>query len=130
MLTIFNVVVDAVVCHGESLVAERDGGDSSNEKGDVAQTAERRIWDRDDVLRWSEEGHQRLTVKAALLYADNEVVASTDPGWIQSAFYTLAGIFDRLGLRTNICKTVGVVCRKCRSVGVLADKAYTRRMSG
>ena len=27
--TIFNVVVDAVVCHWESLVAERDGGASS-----------------------------------------------------------------------------------------------------
>ena len=43
--TIFNVVVDAVVLHGEYLVAEQEGGYSSNDKGDVAQTAERTIWD-------------------------------------------------------------------------------------
>ena len=34
--TIFNVVVDAVVLHWESLVAEREGGDRSNDDGDVA----------------------------------------------------------------------------------------------
>ena len=33
---IFNVVVDAVVCHWKSLVEEREEGDSSNTKGDVA----------------------------------------------------------------------------------------------
>ena len=47
----FNVVVDVVVCHRESLVVEREGGDSSNDKEDVAQTAERKIWDQDD-RRW------------------------------------------------------------------------------
>ena len=43
--TIFDVVVDAVVRHRESLVAERDGGDSSDGEGDVA---ERTIQDRDN----------------------------------------------------------------------------------
>ena len=43
--TIFNAVVDTVVHHRESLVAERKGRNSSDEKGDVAQMAERRIWD-------------------------------------------------------------------------------------
>ena len=42
--TIFNVVVDTVVRHEESLVAERKGRDRSDDKGDVAQMAERRIW--------------------------------------------------------------------------------------
>ena len=32
--TIFNVVVDTVVCHWESLVAEREGGDSSGDNRD------------------------------------------------------------------------------------------------
>ena len=32
--TIFNMVVEAVVCHWEYLVAEREGGDSSREDGD------------------------------------------------------------------------------------------------
>ena len=34
--TIFNVVVDAVVRHWGSLVAEQEGGDSSNDDGDAA----------------------------------------------------------------------------------------------
>ena len=46
--TILNVVVDAVVCHWESLVKEQEGGDSSCDKGDGAQTAGRTIRDRDD----------------------------------------------------------------------------------
>ena len=47
--TIFNVVVDAVVCHwGSLVVAEQEGGDSSCDKGDRAQTAGRKIRDRDD----------------------------------------------------------------------------------
>ena len=42
--TIFNVVVEAVVRHWESLlVAERDGGEISGDKGDGFQTARRTI---------------------------------------------------------------------------------------
>ena len=67
--TIFNVVVDAVVCHWKYLmVAEqekRDGGKNSSDEGDEAQTAGRTIRDQDDGKQWAEEGHQRLTVKAA-----------------------------------------------------------------
>ena len=63
--TIFNVVVDAVVCHWESLmVAEREGGESSGVKGEGAQTVGRTIRDRYDRKQWKEEGHQQLTVKA------------------------------------------------------------------
>ena len=62
--TIFNVVVEAVVCHWESvLVMEREGGESSNNKVDRTQMAGRKIWDRDDESQWVEEGHQRLMVK-------------------------------------------------------------------
>ena len=42
----------------------------------------------------------------------------------------LTGLFDWLGLRTNIRKTVGVVRRSCWAPGVRVDKAYTRRMTG
>ena len=41
--TIFNVVVDAVVRHWESFVVEREGGDSNDGNGDVAQTTGRTI---------------------------------------------------------------------------------------
>ena len=74
--TIFNVVVDAVVCHWESLMVDerekQDEGKSSNEKGDEAQTAGSTIRDRDDGNQWAEEGHQRLTVRAAFFMATME----------------------------------------------------------
>ena len=64
--TIFNVVVDAVVCHWESLpVAEQEGVESSGDEGDGTQTARRKIRYQDDGRQLVEEGHQRLTVKAA-----------------------------------------------------------------
>ena len=40
--------------------------------------------EQDDSRRWVEEVHTRLTVKAELLYADNRMMASTDPVWLQS----------------------------------------------
>ena len=38
-------------------------------------------------------------------------------------------IFDRVGPRTNVRKTVVVMCRPFRAAGVRADNAYTRRMT-
>ena len=58
------------------------------------------------------------------------MVESTDPGWIQLEFDTLTGIFDRVGLRTNVRKTVGMVCRLCRAARVRSDEAYTWIMTG
>ena len=107
--TIFNVVVDAVVRHWEYLVAEREEGDRSNEKGDVAQTMGRTIQDLDNGRRRDEEGHQGLMAKSGLLHSENGMVAPTDPGWLQLSFEMLMGVFDRVGLWTNFCKTVGMV---------------------
>ena len=45
----------------------------------------------------------------SLFYADNGMVASSDPGWLQGAFNTLVGLFDRVGLQINVGKTVGTV---------------------
>ena len=58
------------------------------------------------------------------------VVASTDPGWLQTAFDTLTGLFDRVGLKMNVHKIVGMVCHPFRADGLQADKAYTRKMTG
>ena len=77
---------------------ERERGESSCDKGDGAHTAGRTIRDQDDENKWKEEGHQWLTVKAEIFYDNDGVVASTDPGWIQSAFDFLTGLFDRVGL--------------------------------
>ena len=83
--TIFNVVVDVVVRHWVSVMVfgvEERGG------------------------RVQEGIHQK-----ALFYADNGMVASLDPRWIQGDFSTLVGLFERVGLKNNSRKTVGMVCR-------------------
>ena len=58
--------------------------------------------------------------EGVLFYAEDGMVASTDPGWIQLAFNTLTGVFDQLVLRLNVRKTVEMLCRPCRAAGVWA----------
>ena len=58
------------------------------------------------------------------------MVASSDPGWLQGAFNTLVGLFDRVGLRTNFGKTVGMVCHPCQATGNLTTEAYRRGVTG
>ena len=77
-----------------------------------------------------EEVHQRLMVKAEFFYADYGVVPSTDLGWLQTAFNFMTGLFDRVGLRTNVRKNVGMVFWPPQTAGVWADEAYTWRMMG
>ena len=45
-------------------------------------------------------------------------------------FDTLMGIFDRVGIRKSVHKTVGMFCRPRRVAGVQAYKSYTCRMTG
>ena len=71
-----------------------------------------------------------MTVKEEFFYVEDGVVASTDPGWLQLAFNMLTGIFDWVGLRTNVQNNVGMVIRPCRMDMVQEDKAYTRRTTG
>ena len=74
----FDVAVDTVVRHWVQGVVEE-----SEARGELGQ----------------EGRHQ-----AALFYADNNMVASSDPVWIQGAFNALVGLFDRLGLQTNVSR--------------------------
>ena len=50
-----------------------------------------------------------LTFQEAFFYADNRMVASANPGWLQTAFDTLTGIFNRVGLWIKVRKTVVMV---------------------
>ena len=50
-----------------------------------------------------------MKVKEAFFYTENGMVESTNPGG-SIPFDTLAGLFDRVGLRTNFRKTMGMVC--------------------
>ena len=92
--TIFNVVVGALVRHWESLVAEQVGGDRSDNNNDVAQPSGKTIRARDDGQWRAEEGNVRLKLKVAFFYADEGLVASTDPRWLQYAFNMLTGLFE------------------------------------
>ena len=78
--TIFNVVVDAVVRHWVTL--EMAEAEKRGERGNDGR-------------------HQ-----AALFYADNGMVASSNLRWLQWAFDTLVSLFERVGLRRNVGKTV------------------------
>ena len=102
--TIFNVVVDAVVRHWVTLAAKE-----AETRGELGR----------------EGRHQ-----AALFYADDGMVASSDPRWLQWAFATLVGLFDRVGLNTNTEKTVSMTCRPCTAAGNRSDEAYGRLMTG
>ena len=73
--TLFNVVVEAVARHWISLVAGGAGG-----KGG-----------------WVSE----VLNRAKFLYADDGLVASMDPVWLQGAFETLTVLFDRVELKKN-----------------------------
>ena len=69
---IFNVMVDTVMCHRISMVV----GDIRRQDG----------W-------WRE-----VLCHSIFFYADDVLIASADPVWLQGAFDTLAGLFDRVGL--------------------------------
>ena len=66
----------------------------------------------------------------ALFYADNGMVTSSDPRWLQGAFNTLLGLLDRVGLQKNVMKTVGMVCNPCTTAGNLTEEAYGWRVTG
>ena len=55
--------------------------------------------------------------KNYLFYADDGMVTLLDPRWLQGAFSTLVGLFDRVVLHTYSGKTVGMFCRLCQAAG-------------
>ena len=58
------------------------------------------------------------------------MVASSDPAWLQVAFNALVGLFDRVGLQTNVMNTVGMVCHPCQAAGNITTAVYGRRITG
>ena len=49
---------------------------------------------------------------------------------LQWAFNALVGLFERMGLRKNVVKTVSMVCRQCQAAGNQSEAAYGRKMTG
>ena len=65
-----------------------------------------------------------------MFYADDSMISSLDPVWLQGAFNALVGLFDRVGLQTNVGNTIGMVCHPCQAAGSLTTVAYGRRITG
>ena len=82
--TIFKVVVDVLVRHWVPVMVE-----VAEERG---------------------ERGQEVRKNNSLFYADDGTFASSDLQWFQRVFSTLVGLFNRVGLRTNVRKTAGMVC--------------------
>ena len=58
------------------------------------------------------------------------MVESSDPRWLQWAFNALVSLFERVGLRTNVDKTVSMTCRPHPSAGNQSEVAYGHKMTG
>ena len=67
---------------------------------------------------------------ANFFYTEDGLVVSTDPVWLQGAFDTLTGLFDRAGIWKNYWKKFGMLCRPHHAVVTQYDAAYKRRMMG
>ena len=78
---------------------------------------------------WGERG-QEGRHQDALFYAEDVMVESSDPRWIHGAFNILVGMFYRVVLRTNVSKTVRMVCCPCQAVENQSEAAYGRRIMG
>ena len=102
--TIFNMVADALIPHWVMMVAAEDA--------------------RPDGFG---RAFQWLT---AFFYADDSLLALPRLARLQAPLDVLTGFFDRVGLHTNVNKTVGTVCRTCYIVDGHSEAAYTRRMTG
>ena len=101
---ILNVVVDAVVHHLVTVMVE-----VAEERGGKRQ-----------------EGRHHNS----LFHADDGMVALLNQQWLQGDFSTLVGLFDRVNLRTNVKKIVGMICHPCQATGTQSENAYGRRMMG
>ena len=102
--TIFNVVVDVVVRYWVTMAL-----------AEAAKQGER-----------GNEGRHQY----AIFYSDDGMVASSNPRWLQWIFDTLVSIFERVVLRTNVGKTVSMVCHTCQAAGTQLEAAYGRNMTG
>ena len=69
--------------------------------------------------------------QSAIFYADDSMVVSSDPAWLQGAFTALVARFDRVGLMTNVGKTVSMVFHPCQAgAGNRTEEAYGWRLTG
>ena len=67
----------------------------------------------------------------AVFYASDVMVVSLDPAWLQGVLNALVAIFDRVGLLTNVRKTVSMFCHPCwAGDGNRTEEAYGQSLTG
>ena len=67
---------------------------------------------------------------AAFFCADDGLIASTDPVWLQVVSDTLTGLFYKVGLRKKVGKAFGVIYRSFCAAGTQLDASYEWRVVG
>ena len=97
--TIFNMVVDVVIFHWVILVAREEAGPD----GFV----------------------QEVQCLVAFLYTNDGLIASPSPNRLQAVLDVLTGLSVRVGLQTNVDKTVGMVYQPCYIIGGHSEAEYT-----
>ena len=71
-----------------------------------------------------------IRVLLAAFYADDGLVQSRDPEFLQYSFDILVGLFERVGLRTNTTKTEAMTCIPGEICPALSHEAYANRIEG
>ena len=102
--TVFNIVVDAIVRHWLALTV--DDGSETNGRGVSVR----------ELL--------------VLFYADDGLIASRNPEWLEWALNELSRLFESVGLKTNLEKTKAMNCFPACIAGPISDQAYSRRLRG
>ena len=101
---IFNVAVDSIISHWVALVTPPEAGTRG-----LGMT---------------------IIDLPAYLYADYGLVALIQLERLQRAFDVLTGLFNRVVLRKNTSKTIGMVFQPCHTPGGMSEEAYERRTTG
>jgi hypothetical protein len=62
-------------------------------------------------------------------YIDDGRIASQDPVWLQESFNILIGLFERIGLFTNVSKTKVMICIPGRIRKAYTEEQYAKYKS-
>ena len=73
---------------------------------------------------------EEVRLLLACFYADNGLIASRDPDFLQQAFDILMGLFDRFSLGTNVEKMAIMICQPCRTTGSQLLESHIRWVIG
>ena len=102
--TLFNVVVDTIICHWLTMVAATEAG---------IELLVLLIW-----------------YLVEYFSANDGIIASTQSERLQRSFDVLAGLFGHVGLRTIMRNMVSVDCQPCHTPGRMLVVAYDRFTMG